>query len=108
MEEFEIWCYECIKTQKNIPTFVFDILDIGLDAFIKTKNYIFLRDNSGKEFTKGERNTLRAISYLRGRKTEADLRDLGTTSKTVLKALENNPHILERFKEVFPFIKLDF
>lgn len=108
MEEFEIWCYECIKTQENISTFVFDILDIGLDAFIETKNYIFLRDNSGKEPTKGERNSLRAIGYLRGINTEEELRDLRTSSKTVLSALEKNPHILERFKEVFPFIKLEF
>ncbi|MBX3487559.1 MAG: hypothetical protein KF798_06630 [Candidatus Paracaedibacteraceae bacterium] len=107
-EELETWCYRCIKIQENIPILVFDLLDVGIDAFRELKNEVFLRDHGGKRLTKGEDNAVLAIGYLRGINTEEELKDLRTSSQTVLKALEKNPHILERFKEVFPFIELDF
>ncbi|MBX3457829.1 MAG: hypothetical protein KF820_05655 [Candidatus Paracaedibacteraceae bacterium] len=107
-DEFNNWCYECIKMQEDIPTIVFDLLDFGDHAFRETRNDVFFNENFKKELSPGERNSLRAIGYLRGINTEEELRDLRTSSKTVLSALEKNPHILERFKEVFPFIKLEF
>lgn len=100
--EFLRWVDLMIETYDNLPTFVFDLIDTKniseAEKFAPRHCYSGL---SGKES-----EVLRAIAVRRFPDRDKDLSSI--TPKTALKRLEQYPHVVERFKKTFPFIKLDF
>ncbi|MBF0786248.1 hypothetical protein E4T80_12315 [Muribacter muris] len=85
----------------EIPDFIWDIIDMEENEKIHLYKRIigFVPDSKLTEFE------ISAI-YGIGLKRFGSLFDI--SKKKALDALEQNPHILERFKKTFPFIKLDF
>ncbi len=95
--EFRQFLYLLIAHNEDLPTYIFDLLDLEdqySGSIIKTIPFHCSMKASDGYAIKG-------IAYKRGLTEE----EPGTLSrKAALKALEQNPHIEDRFREVFPFI----
>lgn len=101
------WMYYKIKINDNLPTFFYEgVTASTLNELFKIigKEY-YLKFHSG--LNSSEQRGTCGIGYKRGFYSKENPCEL-CTEKTALKNLEKNPHILERFKETFPFIKLDW
>lgn len=106
--EFKEWIYLMIENYENLPTYFFDFLDAdNLNEIYRLINSDRHASNAHINLTSGERRALYGIAYKRGRFTKENPSEI-CTEKTALKNLEQNSHILQRFRETFPFIKLDW
>lgn len=101
LKEIKLWADEVIRTTavENIPDYIFDLSEfndslLGLDELI---GFVSHGDLSDKDI-----DSLYGIAFARG----VDLYDSPVTRKEALRALKNNPKILDEFKRFFPFIKL--
>jgi hypothetical protein len=101
------WIFLQIKREDNLPTFIYSLPD--------AKDFSELRHIMGRtiklklinSLTKLEEEALLGIAFKRRLYTIQELNQL-CTKKTALKNLEKNPNVLTRFRETFPFIKLEW
>jgi len=102
-EEFKEWIYFVIEQSNDVPDYIFDILDAKekFDYTLRVSQIIGY--NPYWECSKQERYALYGIAYKRNAKHESD----AVLREEALKALEKNPHILQRFRETFPFIDFE-
>ncbi len=100
------WGYAQIKKYDNLPTFIFELVECDENQDMFSQISVFHSKHLRANLTNREHRALYGIAYKRGFYSKENPCEL-CTEKTALKNLENNPHILERFKEIFPFIKLD-
>ena len=92
MNEFKKWLDIVIMdTPTNeLPNYFFDLVDFNQANFHLTNVIGFSPSNEG-------------IAYIR---KVRPLIDMSVKEETALKALQNNPQILERFKKFFPFVQI--
>ena len=102
--EFKSWLEIAIRDNpiEDIPGYVFDILD---SDNIKLDIYKILRFSLSTVLSKQERKSVYDIAYTRRPDYGIDY-DVSVSKSIALKALQNNPQILERFKKFFPFVKI--
>lgn len=107
IEEFITWVYLMIEKHENLPTYFFDLCDVKISSDV----YQIMRDkfsnilpDDGLEEKEAE--VLWGIAFKRRPDLAEDA--IPISRKTALKRLEQYPHVVERFKKTFPFIKLDF
>jgi len=105
--ELQNWIYYLIETYDNLPTFIFDLIEVNLNENIFLKIPLLHAKFIIDSLNNSEHRALYGIAYKRGFYSKDNPCEL-CTEKTALKNLENNPHILERFKQTFPFIKLEW
>ncbi|AIK95502.1 hypothetical protein [Candidatus Odyssella acanthamoebae] len=106
-EDLKEWIYFKLKINDyELPTFMFEILEAEKFYDIPTELTRLILNHCQGEFTQTEHRALYGIAYKRGFYSKENPCEL-CTEKTALKNLEKNPHILERFKQTFPFIKLE-
>jgi hypothetical protein len=90
-----------------LPTFFYDLLDTkqlsDFEAIVDKR----IPEELKATFTNSEWRALVGIAYKRGLYSKDNPCDI-CTEKTALNNLEENPHILERFKQTFPFINLEW
>lgn len=103
INEFQLWIDMVIKAVNidHIPSYIFDLSLIQKDKLISKLDEIigytpvsFLSEN--------EKDALTGIAYLRN----IDVYDPPVSKDNALKALRENPRVLEEFKRFFPFIDL--
>lgn len=104
-EEFHQWIESIISCEENLPTYVFDLYDtktlseaeysFGTGTLYNLSAYLNLQSK--------ESEALWGIAALRG----GDLKDweVPITEKTALKRMEQYPHVVERFRQLFPFVE---
>ena len=102
--EFKSWLEIAIRDNpiEDIPGYVFDILD---SDNIKLDIYKILRFSLSTVLSKQERKSVYDIAYTRRPDYGIDY-DVSVSKSIALKALQNNPQILERFKKFFPFVQI--
>ena len=102
--EFKSWLEIVIRDNpiEDIPGYVFDILD---SDNIKLDIYKILRFSLSTVLSKQERKSVYDIAYTRRPDYGIDY-DVSVSKSIALKALQNNPQILERFKKFFPFVQI--
>ncbi|GAA0398495.1 hypothetical protein GCM10009133_04160 [Cocleimonas flava] len=96
--EFKQWIYHVIEIQKDVPLYFWDILDIENKFDFKPLSVMGF--NPYWKHTKIEDYALEGIGY----KRRDDFVSDAVPREKALKALEENPHIERRFRELFPFI----
>lgn len=103
-DEFKEFLYLTINNNSvdDLPYYIWDLID--LDEENKSDIYQILGFVSYGGLTKGEIESIYGI----GIKRFGDIGDIPISKSRALKSLKENPHILKRFKETFPFIQLDF
>ncbi len=101
--EFKEWVFFIIKNNSvdDIPLYIFDLIDFN-DYFCNLFEVIGFVLDSG--LTDDEDNALYGIAV----KRFGSFFDMPISEKRALKALSENPQVLDRFKQTFPFIYLDF
>ncbi|BFU60554.1 MULTISPECIES: hypothetical protein [Rodentibacter] len=101
--EFREWVSLVINDSsiEELPLYIFDLIDFDGSFYDLLKIIGFTPDPilNDKEY-----NSIYGIAI----KRFGSMFDSPVSKKEALSALEKNPHILERFKKEFPFIKLDF
>jgi len=105
-DELRQWLYHVIESADDIPTFVFDLLD--------TKDLrIMFRGLNGplgffpcSDLNTGESDAITGIAYKRGYYDGPRGHDVYIDRDTALAALEQNAHILKRFRDTFPFVEI--
>ena len=104
VSEFKSWLeiVICDNPIDDIPGYVFDILDSNN---IKLDIYKILGFSLSTVLSKQERKAVYGIAYTRRPDYGAGY-DVSVSKSVALKALQNNPQILERFKKFFPFVEI--
>lgn len=98
-KEFKQWILYVIESQEEVPLYFWEILD--LESKFDFKPLSVMGFNPYWEHTEQENNALDGIGYRRRLDFVSDV----VSRSSALKALEENPHIEQRFKEMFPFIE---
>ena len=102
VDEFKTWVYWVIEhTEEELPTFFFD-LDTLPDmsrSFYEAVGFVPSTGLSGSE-----EDAIDGIAYLRGVHERTDY-DVHIGRDEALAALQNNPQVNARFREMFPFIE---
>ncbi len=107
-EDLKEWIYFKLESEEHeLPTFIFEILEARNFYDIPLDVTRLILNQRAEELSQAEHRALYGIAYKRGFYSKDNPCEL-CTEKTALKNLENNPHILERFKQTFPFIKLEW
>ena len=83
---------------EELPNYFFDLVDADQDHFANDIGY-----TPGSNLSRYEKYALEGIAYIRKVRS---LTDMVVKEETALKALQNNPQILERFKKFFPFVEI--
>ena len=83
---------------EELPNYFFDLIDGDVFDIFKNMSYV-PHDN----LSRYEEYAVEGIAYIR---KVRPLTDMLAKEETALKALQNNPHILERFKKFFPFVEI--
>ena len=83
---------------EELPNYFFNLVDADQDHFANDIGY-----TPGSNLSRYEKYALEGIAYIR---KVRPLIDMVVKEKTALKALQNNPQILERFKKFFPFVEI--
>ena len=83
---------------EELPNYFFDLIDGDVFDIFKNMSYV-PHDN----LSRYEKYALEGIAYIR---KVRPLIDMVVKEETALKALQNNPQILERFKKFFPFVEI--
>lgn len=101
--EFKEYLYFVIKNNSidDLPNFIWDLID--LEEENKLHIYDIIGFATSDNFTKGEIMAMYGI----GIKRFGEIYDMPISKKAALKALDQYPSILKRFKETFPFIKIE-
>ena len=104
VSEFKAWLEIVIRDNPidDIPGYIFDILDSNN---IKLDIYKILGSSLSTVLSKQERKAVYGIAYTRRPDYGAGY-DVSVSKSVALKALQNNPQILERFKKFFPFVEI--
>ena len=102
MNEFKKWLDIVIMdTPTNeLPNYFFDLVDFNQANFHLTNVIGFSPSN---DLSRHEEYAIEGIAYIR---KVRPLIDMSVKEETALKALQNNPQILERFKKFFPFVQI--
>ncbi|HBN22459.1 MAG TPA: hypothetical protein DD412_04405 [Holosporales bacterium] len=100
IEEAHEWVYYMIKKHDDLPPYFYYLMEASdvrrFREAIGFRPYYELKDD--------EHNALLGLSYIRGISKEDG--EFNISKKAALNALKRNPQVIERFKEVFPFIDL--
>ena len=83
---------------EELPNYFFDLIDGDVFDIFKNMSYV-----PHSSLSRYEKYALEGIAYLRKVRS---LTDMLVKEETALKALQNNPQILERFKKFFPFVEI--
>lgn len=105
-QEIIDWCFYKIESFSDLPTYIFDIVSTSSISELRDAVGILQYGRFNYELSDAEWEALTGIAYKRGFYTKEDPCDV-CTEKTALENLEKNPHILKKFKQTFPFIKLE-
>ncbi|MFQ1050086.1 hypothetical protein ACIRXL_08460 [Avibacterium paragallinarum] len=103
-DEFKEFFYLVIKKNEveKIPIFIWDILDLKKEDISTIYNIIGFVPHS--DMSASDRNAIYSIAA----KRFGYLFDKNISEENIINFLKDNPDILIRFKETFPFIKLNF
>ena len=83
---------------EELPNYFFDLIDGDVFDIFKNMSYV-----PHSSLSRYEKYALEEIAYIRKVRS---LTDMLAKEETALKALQNNPQILERFKKFFPFVEI--
>ena len=83
---------------EELPNYFFNLVDADQDHIANDIGYV-----PHCHLSRYEKYALEGIAYLRKVRS---LTDMLVKEETALKALQNNPQILERFKKFFPFVQI--
>ena len=83
---------------EELPNYFFDLVDGDVFDIFKNMSYV-----PHSSLSRYEKYALEGIAYIRKVRS---LTDMLAKEETALKALQNNPQILERFKKFFPFVEI--
>ena len=83
---------------EELPNYFFDLIDGDVFDIFKNMSYV-----PHSSLSRYEKYALEGIAYIRKVRS---LTDMLAKEETALKALQNNPQILERFKKFFPFVEI--
>jgi hypothetical protein len=99
VEELNKWALYIIDKHDSraIPSFVYDLLEVN-DPSINISDLVGF--SVGWEYGNDEFEALLGLAVARGGKLDSTL----PAPETLFKKLSNNPHIIQRFKDTFPFI----
>ncbi len=99
--EFKDWLYFVIERSDEVPNFFFDILDLekSFDYTLKVADHLGFW--AAWDVSDGELEALRGIGFKRFSNFHSD----ASNRKSALAALEANPRVEEKFREMFPFIE---
>lgn len=103
-DEFRVWLYHVIENHDDIPTYIFDLIDL------EDMREIFRGGNGPigfypiSDFNDEESNAITGIAYKRGYYDRELDYDVYIDRSEALEALDKNPQIERRFREMFPFI----
>lgn len=102
--EFKEFFYLLIKKHEvdEIPLFIWEIIDLKKEDIATIYNIIGFVPHS--DLNLSDRNAIYGIAI----KRFGLLFEHTISKEKAIKSLEERPDILIRFKETFPFIKLDF
>lgn len=96
MEEAHQWVYSLMKNHDDLPPYMYCLLDAETNKeFDEVIGFEASPNITEKEF-----DALRGISFLRNIRLDEE----AISRKKALKALEESPQLVERFRETFPFI----
>ncbi|OOF53212.1 hypothetical protein BKK56_11680 [Rodentibacter genomosp. 2] len=102
-EEFKEFLYLLIKnTVEELPAFIWDLIDLeerNLSDIYQVIGFV-----PSSNLNDSERSAIYGITI----KRFGSFFDMPISKNKALKALNENIQVLERFKNTFPFIKLDF
>ncbi|OOF44182.1 hypothetical protein BKK51_09860 [Rodentibacter trehalosifermentans] len=103
-DEFKQFFYSLINDSdlEELPYFIWDSVDLRDSDMSDIYNMVGFVPSSN--LNDDEINAIYGITV----KRFGSIFDMLISNEEALDALERNPHILERFKREFPFIKLDF
>ena len=97
--ECKDWIYHVIEIENDVPNYMFDILDIEHKSDFIPLRIIGFTPSWNK--TDAEDYALEGIGY----KRQGDFVSDAVSRAKAIKSLKDNPHIEERFREMFPFIE---
>ena len=83
---------------EELPNYFFNLVDADQGHFANDIGY-----TPGSNLSRYEKYALEGIAYIRKVRS---LIDMVVEEEKALKSLQNNPHILERFKKFFPFVEI--
>ena len=100
MNEFKQWLDIVLMDTPTdeLPNYFFDLIDGDVFDIFKNMSYV-PHDN----LSRYEEYAVEGIAYIR---KVRPLIDMVVKEEKALKALQNNPQILERFKKFFPFVEI--
>ena len=100
-KEFQLWVERVINDTEfdNIPLYMFDLVTFD-DYLSELTQVIGFVPHS--ELNDKEEDAILGITFLRG----IDIYDPRIGKEEAIKLLRDNPHIYEKYKIFFPFIKL--
>ncbi len=102
LSEFKTWLAIVINEMpiEKIPLYIFDLIDFN-DALANIDNVIgFVAPT---QLSTQQKNALVGIAYLR----KINVYDPPVSKEQALAALNKNPHVLDEFRRLFPFIELN-
>ena len=99
-DEFKKWLEIVLMDTptEELPNYFFDLIDGDVFDIFKNMSYV-----PHSSLSRYEKYALEGIAYIRKVRS---LTDMLAKEETALKALQNNPQILERFKQFFPFVEI--
>ena len=101
IREFNLWIDRVILQMPTdeTPHYIFDLIDFnqGLCHIYEIIGFV-----PNSDLSEAEKNALTGIAFARN----INLYEPDMTKAEALKALEENPHILDRYRLFFPFIEI--
>ena len=99
-DEFKKWLEIVLMDTptEELPNYFFDLVDADQGHIANDIGY-----TPRFNLSRYEKYALEGIAYIRKVRS---LSDMVVKEETALKALQNNPQILERFKKFFPFVEI--
>lgn len=100
-DEFKQWLYLVIEKSDEVPSYVFDILDVDGKFSYTLKTRDFMGFHPSWNCTTEEEMALDGIGFQRFDcfRSDVSMRD------DAMRALEKHPYIEQKFREFFPFIE---
>ncbi len=99
-QELKDWLYHVIEHRDGVPTYFWDILDLDNEFDFKAGRILGFQPTSN--VSEREAKAICGIAYRRFADHESDF----VGRATALQCLRENPHIENRFVEMFPFVDL--
>lgn len=96
--EFKKWIYYVIENQDEVPAYFWDVLEV--ESKFDFKPLLVMGFNPYWHHTASENNALDGIGYRRWDDFVSD----AVPREMALRELNKNPHIEQRFREMFPFV----